>query len=348
MRRERCLLWVVASLGLLAATGCMTTIRGDVLHPPALPARIYPFIVVLHRGTPVEVDFAQSLANHLLSSGDSQVRVMSAQEIAQMTSGLPQGTVVVQIQLDSAQSMRMDYVPTYGTTCGWYSCYSTSGSVAVPVPTLMTRLTAQLRDGQTAQVLVTQTAESEGDVVQVRASFERLFRRLVAWIDGTRETIEVDIQPPSDDRTDRGIAALERGDFALARRELDALFQANAYTGWSAKNQSRFFFALAIARRFDPTDAANVDAHFGAAMDACQRAMALAQEDRYTEFYQRLQVDAEEARRTAALAAEAARYRSLPPPAPVPANPPAPAQPTAPAPAPVTPPTQLPIPTGGV
>jgi hypothetical protein len=270
------------------ACGGVTTVRGEVVHPAAVPMRSFPRAWVVAGVTPQERSLAAALAQHVANGSDVEIVELAELEPARLSGSIPLATVIVLPRLAFAQSSVTRWTSRPETVCGSAGCFRTRRSYQYEVPVLRAEVTLTVYDGPTATVLqevkVATTEEGrEYDVMENRA-VAALAQKIAGMVDQRVEDVEVALLDVEVEVVRSAIAQIDAGDWAAGRRALEAMADDDAaMSSLSAEAQARVFYDLGMARLYDRTTLEAPETHFLAAKEALARAFALHPERRYRE-----------------------------------------------------------------
>ncbi|MEM6961549.1 MAG: hypothetical protein AAF550_07390, partial [Myxococcota bacterium] len=299
-------------LGMHATAGCSRPVlsHGVVVYPAAVPARAFPLIVVLLGEGSEATALSRSLAEHLSEGGESEVRLMSADELssARQQGLLHPSTVVLAAELRVREHSRPTWTTMPETVCGPVGCFTERRTRLQDLPEVLGSVTILVTDGATAEELqrVTIRAQQEGrDGYSMRRRvLEELDRDARTLFDPKTLRVEVPLLEVDHPDMSAAIEAIRGGNWKEGRLCLERQISEDSFASLSHPDQARVLYTLAQARRFDPSPA-QVKLRFDAAEAAVTAAIRLDPRSEYAEALEelrrhRMQVETLEAQRAAA------------------------------------------------
>ncbi len=325
-----CTAWLVATMALFAGCGG-TTLEANVMTPAAVPLRTFPEVLVATADELELVALGEALARHLAVGGGVARRVRVADLEPLRTRGaIGRATGVVLLEARVREGSAIRYSDRPETVCGPSGCFTRQRRDAYDVPTVEARLRVSVHEGPTGRVLqrISFGVEEEGrgyERMRERA-YALLEGRLIRLVDAREERVRVAIPRAPLPAMASAVEALQQGRWREGRAELERLARSAEVAALAPREQARVYFALSVARRFDPVSlSGDVERHFRAAESALTAALRTDPTPRYQRALEELlahrrQVEVLEAQR------EAAEHNYgldvTPPQPPIPAPPP--------------------------
>lgn len=306
----RCTVWLVATMALFAGCGG-TTLEAHVMTPAAVPLRTFPEVLIATADELELVTIAAALARHLEADGVAARRVRLADLEPMRTRGvIGRATGVVLLEARVREGSAIRYGDRPETVCGPSGCFTRQRRDAYDVPILEARLRVSVHEGPTGRVLqrVSFGVEEEGrgyERMRERA-YALLEERLIRLVDARAERVRVAIPRAPLPTVASAVEALQRGRWREGRAALERLARSADVAALAPHEQARVYFALSVARRFDPISlSGDVERHFRAAESALTAALRADPTPRYQRALDELlahrrQVEVLEAQREAA------------------------------------------------
>ncbi len=279
---------IAALCATAALSGCggAVTATGTLVHPARVPVRSYPRIWVAGGHLDHEVALRDALARHL-QGARAEVRTVELDHLEPMRveGRIPPATVVVILDLRTAERTRPEWTTRPETVCGPLGCDTTNRSVVYELPVLLAELTVTIYDGPTARMeqRVVLEARDEGrDYLDMRREIVRQLRHdLLRAVDQRTESVEVDLLEVDVPAVQRALAVIEAGDWSRGRRELEEAWDTDEVRRLPPEERARLLFDIGQARRFDPATLDAPEERFAAAERALTAAVRLDPRDDY-------------------------------------------------------------------
>jgi hypothetical protein len=316
------------SLGLvLCGCGGVVSVRVEIAHPAAVPARAFPSVWIATGAHPIETELGEAIAGSLRSS-DRAVRQVLIDELepARRAQRIPSPTLVVLLETEFDEGTRTRWSSRPETVCGPSGCYTADRSYTYEVPEVTGHLRVTVYDGPSARVLErldVRASDSGRDFDELRERVvTRLRTDLLELFDERVEVQEVELLPVGVASVDRALETIENGDWREGRRMLERARRSGEVERLSPEDRAKLYYDLGQTRRFDPRAAREPERYFRAAEQALRRAIALDDDDRYEEALrdlarQRRRESVRRAQREAAARNfDLARTPDVPPPPP--------------------------------
>jgi hypothetical protein len=291
--------WLLLSLS--AGCGGVVSVRVEIAHPAAVPARGFPIVWIATGAHPIEIELGQSIVGHL-TSRDRAVRLVSIDELepARREGRIEAATLVVLLETEFDEGTRTRWSSRPETVCGPSGCYTADRSYTYEVPEVLGHLRLTVYDGPTARVLErldVRGSDSGRDFDELRERVvARLRRDLLALFDERTEVQEVELLSVDVPAIDEGLEAIERGRWREGRRMLERARSSEAVERLPPEDRARVYFDIGQTRRFDPRAADEPERYLGGAERALRTAIALDRQERYEDALRDL---AEQRRREA-------------------------------------------------
>jgi hypothetical protein len=272
----------------LVSFGCggVVSVRVEITHPAAVPARAFPNVWVATGAHPVETELGDGIVAYLRTRGRTVRRVLIDElEPARRAQRIPSPALVVLLETEFDEGTRTRWSSRPETVCGPSGCYSADRSYTYEVPEVAGQLRVTVYDGPSARVL---------DRLDVRArdsgrDFDELRERVVARMrsdllelfDERVEVQEVELLTVGVTPVDRALATIEGGDWRGGRRMLERAVRSGEVDRLPPDELAKVYYDLGQTRRFDPGAASEPERYFAAAERALRRAIALDADERY-------------------------------------------------------------------